>query len=292
MFLQVVVNGLAAGSGIALVAISFGFVYSTTRFFNFGHGVPYLAGGYTAYVLIQGSALPCAAGLIGAVVLGAASGVLTELLVYRPLRGRGATSQVLLLASIGVLVAVQSSISLLFGDQTLLIRDAGESSIVSAAGVRMTSVQVVIIGASILTALFAWGILRFTRLGMMVRAVASDPELAAVVGVPERRVLLFVFGLGSGLAAMAAVLIAYDTDLNPMMGFHVLLFGMVAVIVGGTDSVTGALFGGWLVGLSQHVGAWVLPTQWQQAVVFIILLIFLLARPQGVFGRPSRKAVV
>jgi branched-chain amino acid transport system permease protein len=96
------------------------------------------------------------------------------------------------------------------------------------------------------------------------------------------------FAVGSGLAAGAAILISLDTDITPTMGFGALLLGVVAAIVGGVGSMPGAMLG-LLVGLAQHLGVWKLPTQWQDEIVFLILIAFLIARPQGLFGRPVKN---
>ncbi len=103
---------------------------------------------------------------------------------------------------------------------------------------------------------------------------------------------MVIFALGSALAAIAAVLLGYDTDLTPGMGFKSLLMAVVASIAGGIGSIRGSLLGGLLVGLAQHLGAWKLPTQWQDTVVFVVLIIFLVARPEGFFGKPLKSGQV
>jgi branched-chain amino acid transport system permease protein len=274
------------------VAVGFGLVYSTARFFHFAHGVVYLAGAYTAYALIVLARWPPVVGFCGAIIFGAFLGMLMEVCVYRQLRKRGAPPLVLLLSSLGLLVALQNLVSLIFGDRTLVLRGRPESQVMDILGARITLVQASIIAVSAVAALIVWAILRFTRVGKMFRALANDPQLALVVGVQTDRAILLVFAIGSGLAALAAIMMGYDTDLNPMMGFHALLLGVVATIVGGTGSVAGGFLGGLLVGAAQHLGVWKLPTQWQDAIVFLILILFLLLRPQGFLGKPLRKAAV
>jgi branched-chain amino acid transport system permease protein len=127
---------------------------------------------------------------------------------------------------------------------------------------------------------------------MILRAVANDSELSSALGLNSGRVIAVAFALGSALAGVAAIFIAYDTDLTPMMGFRAILMGVVAVIVGGVGSIPGALVGGLFVGLAQHLGVWKLPTQWQDAIVFLILIVFLVLRPQGFLGKPLKRAAV
>jgi branched-chain amino acid transport system permease protein len=131
-----------------------------------------------------------------------------------------------------------------------------------------------------------------SRVGMLLRAVACDSELARVKGLPVDLVKLVVFGIGSGVVGLAAIIAAYDTDLTPTMGFNALLPGVAAAIVGGIGSIRGAFFGGLLIGFAQQFGGWQFHTHWQDAVVFVILIGFLILRPQGFFGRPLRRVAV
>jgi len=126
----------------------------------------------------------------------------------------------------------------------------------------------------------------------MIRAIADDQALAEAMGVPIERSILLAFGIGSAIAGVAAVLVAYDTSFSPTMGFHALLFGVVAAIVGGIGSISGALLGGLLIGFAENFGVWRLPTQWQDTIVFVILVLFLVLRPEGFMGLPLRKTEV
>jgi branched-chain amino acid transport system permease protein len=159
-------------------------------------------------------------------------------------------------------------------------------------GAKITPIQITIIIVSACLLALCWAFAKKTRMGKVMWAVANDPELARVVGIETDQVILFTFILGSALAAIAAILISLDTDMTPMMGFYALLMGIVAVIAGGIGSIPGAALGGLLVGMAQHLGVWKLPTQWQDAIVFVILILFLLLRPQGFLGKPLRRAAV
>jgi branched-subunit amino acid ABC-type transport system permease component len=105
-------------------------------------------------------------------------------------------------------------------------------------------------------------------------------------------VILFAFAVGSGLAGAAGILVAIDVDMTPTMGMNALMMGVVAVIVGGVDSIAGVAFGAILLGLAQHLGVYVVGSQWQDAIAFGLLLLFLLLRPQGLLGRRALGATV
>jgi len=292
MFPQLLANALIAASIYGLVALGFGLIYSTTRFFHFAHGAIYTSAAYLGFLFAVwcGFRFPLAFTL----AIGAASllGVLIEIGVYRRLRRNNATSIVLLLSSLGVLIAAQNSLSLTFGDSSKSLHRGIAGEALQLWGARITSLQLTMIVVSFALWLLTWVLIRFTRLGRMIRAVGNDPELSRVVGVDADKVIVVVYAWGSGLAAAAAILAALDTDMTPMIGFNALLVGVVAAIVGGIGSIQGSLLGALLVGLAQHLGVWKLPTQWQDAIVFLTLLIFLLLRPQGFLGRPIRKAEV
>ena len=123
-----------------------------------------------------------------------------------------------------------------------------------------------------------------------MRAVANDPELASVSGIDSGKVILLTFALGSALAGVAGILVAFDVDMIPTMGMNALMMGVVAVIIGGVGSIPGIALGSLLLGMAQHLGVWFISSQWQDAIAFAILLIFLLFRPQGFLGKKIKKA--
>jgi branched-chain amino acid transport system permease protein len=292
MLEQLIVNGVVAGAIYSLVALGFALIYQTTKFFHFAHGGVYTTGAYLAYAFIVLLGLPFSIGIICAVLVASMMGGLIELGIYRPLRRRRASSSVMLLASLGILIVMQNSISMLFGDDSKTIRNTPIAEGLSFFNARITSIQIAIVAISWGLCFLMWASLHFTRAGRIMRAVANDDELSRVVGINSNKTIFASFVLGSGLAAIAAIFISLDTDMVPLMGFHALLMGVVAVIVGGVGSVPGALLGGLFIGLVQHLGVWKLPTQWQDAIIFVMLILLLLLRPQGFAGKPLRISSV
>ena len=287
---QVLINGLIAGTAYALIALGFSLIYSTTKFFHFAHGAVYSASAYAAFGLIAFCSLPFSLSISAAILFGAVLGMVIERLVYRPLRTAGSPPLVIIIASFGVYIVLQNVISMIFGDGVKTLRRGSPHEGLLLWGSRLTVPQLV----SILTtvSLFAgtYVIVRYSRIGKILRAVANDPDLARVNGIETDRVIMCAFAAGSVLAAVAAILVSFDTDISPTMGMSALLMGVVATIVGGIGSIRGALLGGLFVGIIQHLGAWKLPAQWQDTIVFSILILFLLARPQGILGKPLRTA--
>lgn len=292
MFIQTLCNGLASGMAYGLFALSFALIYSTTRILHFAHGVVYTTGGYLAYSASRFGGLDqigaVCVGLAGASLLGAA----IELSVYRPLRRAKASNLVFLLASLGVLITLQNTISLVFGDQAKMLQSGPAREGMKIFGATVTSTQVVTVLVALGVCLASYLILKFTSFGRSLRAVADDPGLARAVGVKTDTVILLVFLVGSGLAGAAGLLAGYDSDVTPFMGFNALLMGVVAAVIGGVGTVQGPLCGGLLVGSVQHWSALFLSTRWQYATVFLVLSVFLVLRPQGLFGRPAPRSSV
>jgi len=292
MAAQLVLNGFLAGSVYALVALGFGLIYRVTKFFHFAHGAVYAAGAYLAFALAALAGLPLPVAFPGAVAGATLLGMGMEWAVYRPLRKRRSSSLVLLLASLGLYTVLQNVISLGFGDDTKTLRTWPVREGLAILGARVTPIQVAIFCASLCLFAATWAVVSRTRVGKALRAVANDPELALVSGIDSDRVILWAFGIGSGLAAVAGILVSLDVDMTPTMGMNALMMGVVALIIGGANSLPGAALGALLLGLAQHLGVWKIPSEWQDSIAFGVLLVFLLFRPQGMLGRKVRTASV
>jgi branched-chain amino acid transport system permease protein len=289
---EFVIYGIVAGSAYALIALGFALIYRTVRFFHFAHGAVYTVGAYLAFSFFILLKLPLVVSGVLAACLAGLMGFGMHLLIYKPLLGRGAGSLNLLVASLGILIAVQSVVASVFGSDTKSIRTALIQEGYDILGARITPIQIIILAVS--SSLFAVAavILKYTRIGKVLRAVANDSELALIAGVNKDKVTYFTYFVGSALAAVAAILISLDVDLTPTMGFNALLYGVVAVIIGGADSVTGVYLGAMALGLAQHIGIWKISSKWQDAIAFIILILFLVLKPSGIRGKPSRKVSV
>lgn len=292
MLWQLTVNGIVAGSGYALVAIGFALVYNVAKFFHFAHGVIFAVGAYSAFLLVNWLGLPLGASILIAVVVSAMVGCALDLAVFAPLRRRGSSSLVLLLASLGLYVVLQNLISVVFGDGIKTLRTGVVEEGTVFLGARITCIQICTVFTSIVLVFVVGLFLKVTKMGRAMRAVSSDPELARVSGIESDQVVLWTFAIGSALAGVAGILVALDVDMTPTMGMHALMMGVVAVIIGGRDSILGVAFGALLLGMAQHLGAWQVSSQWQDAIAFAILLAFLLFRPEGFMGKRVREATV
>ena len=292
MLPQLVVNGIVVGSIYALVAAGLGLVYFVTKFFHFAHAIVFAAGAYCAYVFCSCLGLPILPSVVLAVIASAGGGGMIELAIYRPLRRKGASSLMLLLASLGLYVVLQNILSLAFGDNARTIRPSGFAESVCVLGARMTPIQCVIVILVFVVIATLATLLKTTRIGRAVRAVQSDSELARVSGVDSEALVLLVFVVASALGGLAGILASLDVDMTPGMGMSVVMMAIVSVVIAGKGSLLGIWLGSLLVGLAQHLAVWKIDAKWQDCLAFVILLSFLLFRPQGFFGKAVKKATV
>ena len=159
-------------------------------------------------------------------------------------------------------------------------------------GAYITDVQIITIVVSILLLGFSWLFLEKTNIGQKIKAISSNPELSSILGISKNQAVVWSFILGSGLAACAGILIAADTDMTPTMGFNWLLYGVVAMIIGGMGKLRYLVLGALLLATTQHLSAYYLDSKWMNATAYIILIVFLYFRPYGFSGQPLKKAEI
>jgi len=290
--MQVAINTIVSASVVLVIALGFSIVFSTARFFHFAHGIVFTSAAYFASLFAAGMNVPLLLAALLAVVCAGVIGWAIEIGVYRPLRRRGASGLILLLASLGTYIVLQNAISLVFGDATRTLRWGDVTEGIDLLGGRITPVQLLTILTSGVLTFLAAAFMKATKLGRTLRAVASDPDLAEASGIDSNRAILAAVVAGSFLAGIAGVLSSLLSDMTPTMGMTPLMLAVVAVVVGGVGSFPGLACAAVLTALAQQLTSWYFGAHWQDPAVFAILVAFLLFRPQGMLGRKVRKAVV
>ena len=159
-------------------------------------------------------------------------------------------------------------------------------------GAYITNIQIITIFVAAVLFIAVNLFLQITSVGKSIRAVSSNPELCNTYGINSNKVILIAFGIGSALAAVAGILSAMDTNMTPTFGFNLLLYGVVAMIIGGVGSTRGLVAGALLVATAQHLSAYYIDTKWMDAVAYIILILFLLWKPLGFSGVRLRKVEI
>jgi branched-chain amino acid transport system permease protein len=289
MVAQLITNGIISGCIYALVALGFALIYRTVRFFHFAHGVVYAAGAYLAYTFAISLGLESILSFLVASILAGVVGVGIDRFVYYPLRRQKATNLVFLLASFGVFIFLQNLIQLIYGAQILTLRIGPVKEGHHFFGAVITDTQILILVVCVLLFMGLWLFIQKTKLGKAMRAVADDPVGASIVGIHPEKIILASFAIGSVLAGAAGILISLETNIEPTMGMNAVLKGIVASIVGGIGNIPGAFFGGLLLGLAENLGIWKIQAGWKDCIAFVILIVFLLFRPSGIFGIKTRE---
>jgi branched-chain amino acid transport system permease protein len=275
-------NFVIAGAIYTLIALGFNMIYRITKFFNVAHGAFLVIGGYIVFFLHVTHGWNLYVSSVVSVLSVGLLGMLLDRAVFARLRKKGASSVVMLVASLGTLWAIQALITLIFGTEFLKLSGNGViPQTYSVTGAVITEVHIIIvISGFLMTALLYY--IRRTKFGKTAKAIGDDEEVAKIIGINTDMVIGYVFFIGSAVAALGGILIGFDVGLLPAMGMLLLLKGVTASIIGGVGNMYGAVVGAYLLGLVENTGAYILSSAWQDAIAFGLLILFLLFRPTGI----------
>lgn len=282
---QLIVNSIIAGSIYTLIAVGFNLIYGATRFFNLAHGVMAVIGGYAVFFLAKmldwNIFLSIALGVFVAGLVGFG----LEKLIYGPLRKRKASDMILLVASLGAFTALQAIIAILFSSQFKTLAGAATPNLYEIAGAVFTETQLILFISAIVITAGLLILLKKTLFGKAIKAISDDEEVAKIVGINTRRIIGYTFFIGSAIAGLGGILIGFDTGLEPTMGMALLLKGVIAAIVGGVGTISGAILGAFLLGFVENFGIWQISGEWKDAIAFGLLILFLIFRPRGIIQK-------
>lgn len=287
MVTQFFLNGIIAGCSYALTALGFALIYNTTRTFHFAHGAVYTLSAYVFYTLYSLWGWPIIASIALTVTFIALLGIAIDECVYSPLLKSKSSLLIQLLSSIGLYVVIINFISMIYGNESRIVSSVIHPTYLFGK-VIITRIQVVT--ALSFVVIFAGFIvvLKKVNFGKTIRAMRDNPELISVMGINPKSVRRAVFALGSSLAAVSAMLVSLDVGMDPNIGMAAVMNAAVAVIIGGVGIFEGAVFGALFLGLLQSFAVWQFSTRWQDIVTFLTLILFILFRPEGIFGNRRR----
>ncbi|HKL57703.1 MAG TPA: branched-chain amino acid ABC transporter permease [Sphaerochaeta sp.] len=300
-FFQHLMNGLTLGGIYALIALGYTMVYGILKFINFAHGDILMVGAYVGlfiFDLLRGDSplglWTIIAFFLAMLVSMAACGILgmtIERIAYKPLRK--ATRLAPLLSAIGVSFILSNSAAWLLGTQSRKFNYPFDNSSINLGGVIITPHQILILVVSLAMMLALKLFVDRTRMGKAMRATSLDQDTAMLMGINVNRVISLTFAIGSALAAVGGILIALDFKVYPSMGTMTGLKAFVAAVVGGIGNISGAMFGGILLGLLETFGVAVLgiPSGLKDTIAFGVLIIILLVKPEGLFGKVEKEKV-
>ena len=281
---QTGLTGLSLGAIYALGAVGLTLVYGILKLVNFAHGDFLTFGAYMAYLVNVTWGMPLVLGIFFAMATTALLGIFFEKVMWGPMRARGAGLLQLLLMSIGLAFLLRALFQYVWSTEIRFL-DVNVIETVEVFGLRIgrTSLIVLIVGVVVIVGIGL--MLRYTLLGKRMRALSDNLELAETSGVDTSRVILYTWLFAGALAGLAGVMAAATTELRPEFGFELLLPIFAAVILGGIGDAFGALAGGLVLGLVIEWSTLFIEARWKVTIGFVALIIVLIVRPQGIFGR-------
>lgn len=282
------INGLRLGSVYAIVAIGYSIVYGILRLINFAHGDIMTIGVYVMLLFMTSTGMPLWAIILISVLVSVIVGVLIERLAYRPLRS--ASEEATLISSLAVSTLLQNLLQMIFSPQKQAFKlpdfftelhDFGLFSLSTMNIITFVSVIVMVVALTL--------VVQKTKIGTAMRACSENLDASRLMGINPNKVIVFAFAVGSGMAALAGLMLAgeYKT-IDPLMGFIPGLKAFCAAVVGGIGSLHGAVVGGLTIGVAEMIFAGLMPTSitaYRDAFVFVVLILVLLFCPNGFFGR-------
>jgi len=284
MFNQLLINSLIAGAIYALVASGFSLIYSTCKFVHFAHGATIAFSAYFLYLLFSLLGLNFWLSVILTIIFASLFGLLMDVVVYRQLRKRKASSVILLVVSFALLILFESLILILFGADVKTIGFIKIAKGLEIFGAIITPLQIFIILASFVLLFLLFFLMKKTKVGKAMRAVSDNKDVAEIIGISSKKIYSWSFIVGSAIAGIAAILVGLEQNLESTMGTNLMIKGFIGAIIGGIGSVPGVILGSYLLGFAENFGIWFLPSGYKDAIAFVILFIFLLFRPQGILG--------
>jgi neutral amino acid transport system permease protein len=283
MIEQLVANGVVYGCIIALAAIGLSMAYRILNFANFAHGDFLTIGAYLTLFLAADLNFNFLSASFLAILAAAAFAVALDLVIWKPMRSRGASRTTIMILSIGISLALRNSLIIFFRPDALRF-PLPVSEGLKLNGIILTSFQISVVLIAFAAMLLFHALLSRTTLGKSMRALADNADLARISGINVDRVIRYTWMVSMGLAALAGIMYGTITHLNPNMGWSIILPMFAAAILGGIGNAYGAMAGGMIIGLAQEISTAFLPAEYKTAVSFFIMIAVLFFRPRGVMG--------
>ena len=290
LFLQLVISGIAQGCIYGLIAMGFVLIYKATETVSFAQGELMMLGAFGGLVGMTMLGFPYWLAIISAVASMAVFGVVLERAVIRPILGQPAFSIVML--TIGIGYVARGLITMLpgIGTDTQALPVPYKDEIWNVAGVVLNVEHMVVIGATAVLCVLLFALFRYSKLGIAMQAASQNQLAAYYMGIPVQRLNGIAWGLAAAVAAVAGLLLAPITFVHANMGF-IGLKAFPAAVVGGFGSLPGAIVGGLIIGIVESLSGFYLPDGFKDTAAYVVVLVMLMVKPNGLFGEKLRKKV-
>lgn len=289
-WIQQLVNGISLGSIYALIALGYTMVYGIIKLINFAHGDVFMIGAFIGFYAIAKWELGFFPALLLAMAICAVFGVLIERIAYKRLRN--ATRIAALITAIGVSLLIEYTTIFFRGAQPSAYPEVIKSEILDVFGVQVSNISLLILSVAVILMLLLQFIVHKTKIGKAMRAVSHDADAAKLMGINVDNTISATFAIGSALAGAAGVIFGvYYTKIDPLMGVIPGVKAFIAAVLGGIGIIPGAMVGGMLLGVVESVVSALGFSLWRDAAAFVILILILIFKPSGIFGKNAREKV-
>lgn len=288
--IQQLINGISLGSIYALIALGYTMVYGIIKLINFAHGDIYMVGAYVGFYAVTMTKMSIIPALIISMVVTGLLGILVEKIAYKPLRKAPRIS--LLITAIGVSFFLEYTSMYFVSPTPRIFPNVIDSLSLNIGSFVINGQQLLIFIITVILMVLLTYIVQKTKMGKVMRAVSFDTETAKLMGINADRVISFTFGIGSALAAAGGVLVGvYYNSIDPLMGIMPGLKAFVAAVLGGIGSIPGAMTGGIVLGVIEALVSGFISSTFRDAAAFAILILVLLFKPSGIFGKNTNEKV-
>ena len=289
-WVQQLVNGISIGSIYALIALGYTMVYGIIKLINFAHGDVFMVGAFIGFYAIAKWEMNFFAALLLAMMLCAVFGVIIERVAYKRLRN--STRIAALITAIGVSLLIEYTVVFFRGAQLESYPNTIENKAITIFGAQIGTHSILILSVSIGLMILLQFIVQKTKIGKAMRAVSHDADAAKLMGINVDNTISATFAIGSALAGAAGVIFGlYYTQIDPFMGVIPGLKAFIAAVLGGIGIIPGAMVGGMLLGVVETVVSALGFSLWRDAAAFVILILILVFKPEGIFGKNAREKV-
>ena len=288
-FIQQTLNGLVVGSSYVLTALGLTLIFGMLDMLNFAHGELLMVGAFLALAITTGLGLSYFFAIPLSMLIVAVLGIVMERVVFRPLQYSDRIN--LLVSSLGISIILQNAVLLIWGPDPRSLSSPFSDAQVHLGSAVLSGHRLFVVVVSLILIGVIYYVVQKTKLGVAMRACAFDMETAKLMGIPANMIIISTFAIGAGLAAAAGALLAPIFSVYPTMGVMATMKAFVVVLLGGIGNISGAIVGGFLLGLVETYTAGYWHSEYKDVIAFLIMILILLIKPSGLFGKHIREKV-